>query len=144
MLPLYDGDIESTDGIPENALRLHDVMQNSVGFIITSPEYNGLVSPLLKNTVDWLSRPLADSAIHSPFRRKFVLLMAASPGKFGGIRGLQSARQLFANLGAVVVPEQLALPYADKAFDGEGRLIDEKQVQQVKALADRFVGYLPC
>lgn len=121
-LPLYDGDLEAAEGMPERVLRLKAEFAAHAGWIIVSPEHNGFFSAQLKNTIDWLSRPVAGQA--SPFAGKVAAVFGASPGALGGIRMLPHLRLQLANLGVTVLPGQLALPHADQAFADDGRLRD--------------------
>jgi len=139
-MPLYDGDEEAADGPPENAQRLRDLFASKDAFLIGCPEYNGLITPLFKNTIDWVSRPDAEgkSGLLS-MRGKLAALTAASPGALGGLRGLVHARVLMSNIGMFVLPDQLALPHASKAFDDQGALTDESMLKRLNALAQNFV-----
>jgi len=139
-MPLYDGDEEAADGPPENAARLRDLFASKDAFLIGCPEYNGLITPLLKNTIDWVSRPDADGKPGTlAVRGKLAALTAASPGSLGGLRGLVHVRMLLSNIGMFVLPDQLALPGAAKAFDDNGTLNDESAVKRLATLAGRFV-----
>ncbi len=120
-LPLYDGDLEAVSGVPDNAQKLHLLLQEHDAFIIASPEYNGLPSPLLINTLDWVSR--LEGNVYS---RKSAAIMSASPGAMGGLRGLPHLRTLLNNLNVLVIPRQFALGSAFSAFDDDGSLKDEK------------------
>jgi NAD(P)H-dependent FMN reductase len=133
-LPLYHGDLEDADGMPANASGLLELMQSHAGLLIASPEYNSQLTPLLKNTVDWLSR-----ADDDPFEGKVAAVVAASPGALGGARSLQHARQLLLNLGCHVVPAQCILPKAHEAFDADGKLQDARAQKSVEALAKQLV-----
>lgn len=133
-LPLYHGDLEDAQGLPENAQRLLTLMQEHAGLLIASPEYNSQLTPLLKNTLDWLSRADAD-----PFEGKVAAVVAASPGALGGARSLQHARQLLLNLGCQVVPAQCILPKAHEAFDDAGELRDARAQKSVDVLATQLV-----
>ncbi|MED5525002.1 NADPH-dependent FMN reductase [Gallaecimonas pentaromativorans] len=121
-MPLYDGDLEATDGIPANAKALRDLFAGHDGFCIASPEYNSAFSPLLKNTIDWMSRP--DGAVPGlvAFHGKTAQLLATSPGGLGGLRGLVMLRMLLGNIGVLVMPDQLAIPAGHEAFDADGSL----------------------
>lgn len=143
-IPLYNGDSEDRHGLPKDLVLIHELISTARGFIVTSPEYNGFFTPLLKNFVDWLSRPVPDHLVTGPFRRKPVLLMAASPGKLGGVRGLQASRQLFSNLGAFVSPDQLSIPFAEDCFDAEGFLTADQHAMRMKKLTRQFVLDLDC
>lgn len=89
------------------------------GLLIASPEYNSSVSPLLKNTLDWVSREWQGESGLVPYQHKVAAIMAASPGALGGIRMLPHLRQISNTLGVLVVPAQFSLPHADQAFDDE-------------------------
>jgi chromate reductase, NAD(P)H dehydrogenase (quinone) len=115
-LPLYHGDLEDRGDCRPNAVRLPGSCL-APGLLVASPEYNSMITPLLKNTLDWCSR-----ADDNPFEGKVAAVMSASPGPFGGVGSLQLAQQLLLKLGCHVVPGQCVLPHADKAFDPEGRL----------------------
>jgi len=130
VLPLYNGDLEDRDGLPENAAKLIGLIAGHGGLLIASPEYNSMITPLLKNTLDWCSRGDTD-----PFGGRAAAVMSASPGPFGGVRSLVQAQQLLLKLGCRVVPGQCALIHADKAFDAQGRLADERAKKSARALA---------
>lgn len=125
LLPIYDGDLEARDGLPAAALDLKAQFAGHDGFLIASPEYNGFFPPLLKNTLDWVSRPAANAP--SPYAGKAAGLLAASPGALGGIRCLPHLRLLLTNLGVTVSPAQFALGRADQAFADHGGLTDANQ-----------------
>ena len=135
-LPIYDGDLEATDGLPEGCIALKKALASHHALLIASPEYNGFFSPLLKNAIDWASRPQAGQP--SPFSGRVAALLAASPGALGGIRGLPAIRQLLCNLGILVTPGQMALPGALKAFATDGKLADQAQQQML----ERVIGEL--
>ncbi len=133
-LPLYDADSEAAEGLPGNVETLRDLFRDNQGFLTASPEYNGLLSPLMKNTLDWLSRSTEAKPDLSAFQGKVCALMAASPGPLGGLRGLRSVRELMTNLGFLVLPDQMTIRSAFDAFDAEGELLDAGQTQRVEAL----------
>lgn len=135
-LPIFCEDLEKEEGIPENAKKIREMMKESQGWILACPEYNGSITPLLKNVIDWASRPVPDEAPLACFSGKVIALYAASPGAFGGMRGLASMRILLSGIGAVVLPKTLALPGAHKLFDEEGNL---KEVVAVHGLAANLV-----
>jgi NAD(P)H-dependent FMN reductase len=126
-MPIFCEDLESRDGIPETALKLRELMKASDGLIIGSPEYNSSFSALLKNTIDWASRPREGEKPLECFRGKTAALVAASPGYFGGYRGLQQVRYLLGNIGVVVLPDMFSLPKAHEAFADDGTLKDAGQ-----------------
>jgi NAD(P)H-dependent FMN reductase len=141
-LPLYDGDAEARDGLPENARKLKDVMLAHDGLLIASPEYNSSITPLLKNTIDWASRPVAGEPELACFTGKVVGLVSASPGALGGLRALVHVRSILGNIGCLVVPEQIAIPRAHEAFHPDGTLKEARQQQGVEKVAARVVDVL--
>lgn len=133
-LPLYHGDLEDEKGLPEPADRLVKLITEHHALLIASPEYNSMMTPLLKNTIDWCTR-----ADDNPFIGKVAAVVSASPGMFGGIRSMTLVRQLLAHLGCHVVPTQCILPQADKAFDPAGKLTSSRTQESVNALASALV-----
>ena len=118
-LPLYDGDLEDRDGLPDNALRLKALFKEHDALLIASPEYNSSMPPLLKNTIDWVSREWQGESGLVPYQNKVAAILSASPGALGGMRMLPHLRQILNTLGVLVLPGQFALPHADHAFDTE-------------------------
>jgi chromate reductase len=140
-MPLYDGDLESRDGLPEKALELKALFESHGGLLLACPEYNGSITPLLKNTIDWVSRKATpDEAPLAAYRGKAAALLAASPGGLGGLRGLVHVRAILGNIGVLVLPTQVAVPAAHQAFDEEGRLVDEKRRGAVEGLGAELAG----
>lgn len=137
-LPLYDGDLEAEQGIPDNARKLRALLDQHQGLIVVSPEYNSFITPLMKNTLDWISRRDGDIDGLASFRNKVALVMSASPGGFGGMRSLALIRQLLSHLGVTVLPEQLALPKAHEAFDEKGALKDEQMQKRLDGMVQRL------
>jgi chromate reductase len=133
-LPLLDQDLEQQQGIPENAVRLKRLFLDHDGLLIASPEYNSSIAPLLKNTIDWVSRPAEGEAMLAAYQNKVAAIMAASPGGLGGLRGLVHVRSILSSIGVVVLPDQTAVPRAFEVFDDNGQLIDEKQQARVQGL----------
>ncbi len=133
-LPLYHGDLEDAEGMPANATKLIAAIVQHQGLLIASPEYNAMITPLLKNTIDWCTR-----ADDNPFIGKVAAVVSASPGSLGGVRSLKMAQQLLQHLGAHIVPGNTMLPHADKAFDAEGKLSDARAMKSVRALAKSLV-----
>jgi NAD(P)H-dependent FMN reductase len=118
-LPLYDPDDEANSGAHPNAVRLKQMMCAHQGVFIATPEYNGSVPPALKNALDWVSqvRERGEPA-YAAFRGRPFALAAASPEPHGGVRGLIALRQILElGCGALVIPEQTAVPQAELAFD---------------------------
>jgi len=118
-LPLYNGDFEDRDGLPDNALRLKALFKAHDALLIASPEYNSSMPPLLKNTLDWVSREWQGESGLVPYQNKVAAILAASPGTFGGMRMLPHLRQILNTLGVLVLSGQFSLAHADQAFDPE-------------------------
>jgi chromate reductase, NAD(P)H dehydrogenase (quinone) len=133
-LPLYDGEAEERDGLPPNARKLKDVFLANQGLLISAPEYNSSITPLLKNTLDWVSRPVTGETPLNCFDGKVAALMSASPGALGGLRGLVHVRAILQNIRVLTIPEQIALPHAGEAFAADGSLKDAKQHAAIQGL----------
>jgi len=116
-LPLMDEDLEAREGLPANAQRLKAMFKAHDALLIASPEYNSSIPPLLKNTLDWVSREWQGESGLVPYQNKVAALLAASPGQFGGMRMLPHLRQVMNTLGVLVLPGQFSLSQADKGFD---------------------------
>ena len=138
-LPIYDGDLEEKEGLPPNARKLKDLFLAHRGLLISSPEYNSSISGVLKNAIDWVSRPVPGEKPLSCFIDKVAGLLSASPGQLGGIRGLVHLRSILGNIKVLVLHEQVSVSKAPEAFDASGALKDPKQQQSVEALARRLV-----
>ena len=138
-MPLYDGDLEEKDGLPDNANRLYELFMSHDALLLSSPEYNGSISGVLKNAIDWVSRPREGDAPLAAFTGKVAGLMAASPGGLGGIRGLVHVRAILGNLGILVLPEQVAVAKAHVAFNDDGSLKDERTSGMLKAMLTSVV-----
>ena len=133
-LPVYDGDLDAAEGIPAEATELKILMKSHDGLLISSPEYNSSLTAALKNAIDWASRPTEGDPPLACFRGKVAGIMAASPGGLGGLRGLVHLRAILSNLSVLVLPEQRAVAAASNAFDGEGRLLDDKTRESVEKI----------
>lgn len=135
-LPIYHGDLEA-QGMPANARRLKDVFLAHTGLLLSCPEYNSGITPLLKNTIDWVSRPTPGERPLAGFSGKVAALMSASTGSLGGLRGLLQVRTILSNIGVLVLPDQVAVPNAAEAFDAGGALKDAAVHKRIEALAAR-------
>ena len=133
-LPLYDGDFEAASEFPAAAAKLRELLVAHDALLLACPEYNGGISPLLKNTIDWMTRAPGAKADPSLFPGKVAALCAASPGGLGGMRGLRWVRELLNNVGVLVLPSQLTVSAAHKAFDASGALADARQGDAARAL----------
>lgn len=140
-MPIYDGDLEATGGLPEHARRLKALFRSHHGLIIASPEYNSSITAALKNAIDWVSRAESkDDA--SVLAGKTAILCAASPGALGGLRGLVHIRAILGNMGVTVLPDQVAVGQAYQAFTPEGGLADGKLDQRVRQLGVTLARHL--
>lgn len=141
-MPLYDGDEEQQTGLPENAKKLKRLMIESDGFLIAAPEYNSSITGVLKNAIDWASRPESDDEPSLVcYQGKTVALMSASPGALGGLRGLVHLRAILGNIGTYVLPDQVCIPKAHEAFDEGGALKDAHRQQSVIELCGQMVEF---
>jgi NAD(P)H-dependent FMN reductase len=147
-MPIYDGDLEAAEGAPERARAFAALLQEYDGVFIASPEYNSSITPLLKNTLDWVSRvKIEDWSGIEAFKTRVFAISGATPGYYGTMRCLINLRQILAiGLGATVIPQQLALPRAMNAFEADGSLKDEDQqmlltrvVEALAVAAKRFI-----
>jgi chromate reductase, NAD(P)H dehydrogenase (quinone) len=139
-LPLYDGDLDAADGPPDNARKLLALMQVHTGIFIACPEYNASITPLLKNSLDWVSRIRDDnSAGLEVYKTRVFALGSASPGGTGGMRGLVTVRNVLEmGLGALVLPDQVILPRAANAFDDHGHLVDKEAQDRFKVVIQKL------
>ncbi|PVB61292.1 NAD(P)H-dependent oxidoreductase [Labrenzia sp. 011] len=136
-LPVYDGDLEAEGGVPENARKLKRLLEVQDGVFLACPEYNAGIAPLLKNTLDWISRVKEPG---DAFRNRVFALGAASPGALGGMRGLIGMRTILeVGLGAMVLPQMVSVATAASAFDEAGDLIDERADGQLDKLVDALL-----
>lgn len=133
-LPVFDQDLEASEGLPEAAMAIKSILRPADGLLIASPEYNSSVTAALKNMIDWASRPLDGEPPMASFRGKVAGLMAASPGGLGGLRGLVHLRAILGNIGVIVLPDQRAVGGAHDAFDESGVLKDEKTRTAIEAI----------
>ncbi|QLH35409.1 MAG: NAD(P)H-dependent oxidoreductase [Parachlamydiaceae bacterium] len=123
-IPLYDGDLEEAEGMPENAKYIRQLMINSQVIFIASPDYNHSVSAVLKNVLDWTSRSENAERSREAFQGKKFAIMSASPSKSGGAKGLSHLRDILLDQKAIVLERQISIPYAYEAFDEQGGLKD--------------------
>jgi chromate reductase len=134
-IPLYNGDVELA-GVPASVRALRDAIRAADGVLIATPEYNHGVPGVLKNTIDWLSRPPRHSALGG----KVAALMGASPGMSGTMRSQAQLRQsfVFTDTYALLQPEVL-VARAHEKFDGDGRLVDQPTREFLGIFLQRFL-----
>ncbi len=141
-MPLFDEDLEQAEGLPANARQFKDLLLSHQGLLIASPEYNSSISAVLKNAIDWASRPAEGEAPLACFKGKVCALMSASPGALGGLRGLTPVRTILENIGVLVLPEQVAVSKAHEVFTPEGHLKDAKQQAAIEKLGAQVANLL--
>ncbi len=137
-LPLFDQDDEKANGLPPGAVTLKAALNPSHGLLLACPEYNSSITAVLKNAIDWASRPAPGETPLASFRGKAAALFSASPGALGGLRGLVTVRSILGNIGVVVLPDQVAIPMAHQAFQGD-ELTDAARKAKVEELARALV-----
>lgn len=133
-LPIYDGDLETEHGIPAAAKALKELARQADGFLIASPEYNGSYPAVLKNAIDWISRPEPGERPLEVFRGKQAAILSATPGPHGGSRGLKQLRELLGMISVTVV-DQMGIAGSGEAFDAEGKLARAEDVRGLRGLA---------
>ena len=141
-LPLFDQDLEAEQGMPENGKKLKKLFIDHDGLLIASPEYNSSLPAVLKNAIDWVSRPAPGEPSLVAFRGKVATLMSASPGAQGGLRGLVHVRSILGNLGVIVLPDQIAVAKAHEAFQPDGSLVDPKPQAGVEGLGKTLASFV--
>ena len=140
-LPIMDEDLQRLEGIPENAMKLGRLFAAHDGILIASPEYNGSIPPLLKNTIDWVSRISRDGdKALKPYAGKVAGLCSSSAGHFAGILALGHLRPVLVRLGVQVISEQLSVPDAGTAFNADGSFKDERALANLIKVCTALVG----
>lgn len=141
-LPIYDGDTEAKSGVPKNAVNLKRMMGTYHGVLLVSPEYNASVPALVKNTIDWISRVQdPHEARGQMFRGRAFAIAAASGGRLGGTRALSALRLILTACHATVIPNQLALSFADSAYDDRDRLKRADDLEALDALVRQLIEF---
>jgi NAD(P)H-dependent FMN reductase len=141
-MPLYEGDLEAEEGIPLAANQLKQLAKQADAFVIASPEYNGGYPAVLKNAIDWISRPAPGERSLEAFAGKTAAILSASPGAGGGRRVLRQLRDLLEMMRVTVIPQELAIPRANEAFGADGSLVRPEDIEGLQALADALAGAL--
>lgn len=126
-LPLMDEDLEQEKGIPENAVKLARLFAAHDALLICTPEYNGSIPPLLKNTIDWVSRVSSDGGKPlKPYPGRVVGICSSSEGHFAGIRSANHLRAVLSHIGMEVVAPQVSVPRGGEAFEADGEFRDDR------------------
>jgi NAD(P)H-dependent FMN reductase len=141
-LPLFNQDLEAEQGVPENARKLKQVFIDHDGLLIAAPEHNSSITAVLKNAIDWVSRPAPGESPLLAFRGKVASLMSASPGPLGGLRALVHVRSILGNIGVIVLPEQVTVAQAPEAFNPDGSLRDSRQQAGIEGLGRTLASFL--
>jgi NAD(P)H-dependent FMN reductase len=139
-LPIYDSDLQAKSGVPKNAVNLKRMLGAHHGVVFVTPEYNSSIPSLVKNTIDWITRVQDPHESRGQvFREKPFAIAAASEGRLGGTRALAALRLILSACHATVVPNQLALSFADQAYDDMDRLKKEADIEALKALVTQLI-----
>jgi NAD(P)H-dependent FMN reductase len=139
-LPIYDGDLQNKSGVPKNAVNLKRMIGAHHGVLIVTPEYNSSVPPLLKNTIDWVTRVQDPHETRGQvFCERAFAIAAASEGRLGGTRALAALRLILSACHATVIPNQLALSFASEAYDDMDRLKQPADVEALRALVRQLI-----
>ena len=138
-MPMFDEDLEAKHGMDPTARKFKELMIGADGILLASPEYNGSVSAVLKNAIDWASRPEMGETPLIAFKDKPIQLMSASPGGLGGIRGLIHLRALLGGIQMMCMPQQHCLARAHEFFDASGEITDHRQRDIVLGLGKKLV-----
>ncbi len=141
-LPIYDGDLQAKSGVPKNAFNLKRMMGAHHGVLIVTPEYNGSVPPLVKNTIDWISRVQETNETRGQvFRGRPFAIAAASQSRLGGSRSLAALRLILSSCRALVIPNQLALSFAGEAYDDLDKLKHPPDIEALDALVKQLIDF---
>ena len=141
-MPLYDADHEAQSGLPDAARKFRNAVIAADGLIIASPEYNGAPSAVLKNAIDWSTRPDPEAGKEPPlvaWKGKVAAIMSCSPGSLGGLRGLTHLRLILTGIGTLVLPTQIAVPEVHDKLNEEGHLSDEPLHNSIEELIDQLL-----
>ena len=133
-LPIYDGDLQAKSGVPKNAVNLKRMIGAHHGVLIVTPEYNSSVPALVKNTIDWVSRVQDRHETRGHvFRERAFAIAAASGGRLGGSRALAALRLILSACHAPVIPNQIALSFAEHAYDDMDHLKHPADIDALQA-----------
>ena len=139
-LPIYDGDLQSKSGVPKHAVNLKRMIGAHHGVLIVTPEYNSSVPPLVKNTIDWVSRVQDGQEVRGEvFRERAFAIAAASESRLGGTRSLAALRLILTACHATVIPNQLALSFAGAAYDDMDKLKHPADIEALDAMARQLI-----
>ena len=134
-MPIYNGDLEESDGAPDSAMKLAKLIADNHGVVLVNPEYNGSFSGLMKNTLDWLSRDVGVKV----FQNRVFALAACSPGGLGGMRVLAHARDNLVSVGADMITPQVAVGNAHTAFAEDNTLSNERTASLLQSFCETLI-----
>ncbi len=140
-IAIFNEDLEAEHGQDANAKRLRRKLEASDGLLLACPEYNGSITPLMKNTLDWLSRSEQGGPGVEVYRDKTALLIGASPGRLGASRAMGHLNDVLGNIGVDVLPERFSLPRASEAFDPSGELADAERRRDLEKRIREFAAF---
>ncbi len=138
-LPLVNEDLQAEQGVPAPAQQLKQLFVDHPAFVLCCPEYNSGITPLLKNTLDWISRKEGNEPPLVAFKGKVAALFSASPSPLGGLRGLVQVRSLLGNIGVLVLPDQVTVAKAHETFAADGSLKDPSLADRIQSVARGLV-----
>jgi len=139
-LPIYDGDLQAKSGVPKHAVNLKRMIGAHHGVLFVTPEYNSSVPALVKNTIDWITRVQDPQESRGQvFRERPFAIAAASEGRLGGTRALAALRLILSACHAIVIPNQLALSFANQAYDDMDRLKNPADIEALRALVRQLI-----
>lgn len=141
-LPIYDGDLQAKSGVPQHAVNLKRMIGAHHGVLIVTPEYNSSVPALVKNTIDWVSRVQDPHETRGQvFHGRAFAIAAASGNRLGGTRALAALRLILTACHATVIPNQLALSFAEQAYDDMDRLKHQADIDTMRALVRQLIDH---
>lgn len=139
-LPIYDGDLEAKSGVPKNAVNLKRMLGAHQGVVLVTPEYNSSLPALVKNAIDWITRVEDRNETQGQvFRERAFAMASASEGKLGGSRCLAALRLILSGCRATVIPNQLALSFADQAYDDREQLKHKADTDALRAMVTQLI-----
>jgi chromate reductase len=140
-MPIYDGDLEAASGLPAGTIALKAKLDAADGIVISCPEYNGFMAPVLINAIDWCTRSSEGSPDLGCFMNKPIFIAGASPGPGGGGRVVTHLKTLLSGIGAYVSPFPLTVPAAFSAFNETGELADTGMKDRAAKMMGGFIQF---
>ncbi len=142
-MPIYNADDQEKNGFSKQTLRLQELLSRHDGFLIATPSYNGSLPAVLKNVIDWTSRPNEMYQKADIYPGKVAAIMSASPGSLGGVRALAHLRDVLTSVKVHVLPSEVAVPFVGDKFDGNGaEMVDDQMKKSLENLGTSVVEML--